>query len=130
MDNKDLLAVLDMSEAEQVKFLYINGHRQVLKTFSPGRLNVKYGENHEIIDIWNSQGELSFDLPALADLAFRLTIQTTINTRYLEACKLIYKKVFHTGIFTQRDMWLWFATRAPSIAKIIAALIAKGNTNG
>ena len=73
MNEQELLAVLDMSEEEQVEFFYIKGYRQLVDTFPAGGLRIKYNDSNEIISVKHSQSKLRFDRKALADLAFRLS---------------------------------------------------------
>ena len=137
MNEQELLAVLDMSEDEQVEFFYIKGYRQLVDTFPAGGLRIKFDDNNEIISVKHSQSKLRFDRKALADLAFRFRneMETGQWPQLAEAyeivrqhwCKVSWalrkRQGYNKKHISSSFFWLF---HSKPIHWIIAALIAKG----
>ena len=130
---KELLAVLDLPEEEQVEFFYIKGYRHLVDTFPAGGLRIKYDEDNKIISVKHSQSKLRFDRRALADLAFRMRDEICKDSltcdNYQKALRIIYRSFCKSQEGTSKQNMipytLWLESFIVPMERIIAALLAK-----
>ena len=112
MAEQDLLAVLDMSEDEQRKWVHFT-----LYDYYRGYTDSPLIQTEHI----------------LADLAFRLRSEVIKITDWWDACQLVYeyvaKEEFDKDKGWKSETGIWFQDFAKPIHWIIAALIAKGKEN-
>lgn len=110
--NKDkLLAVLDMSEDEQYRWV--------------SRSTQQKNFGYTICPNWDT---LPYQRMVLADLAFRLRDEVKYIHRcsFVRAAQLVYCHCLNVEKVPKDDtLWRWFSREANPIHIIIAALIAK-----
>ena len=120
-----ILAVLDMSEEEQVEFFYIKGYRQLVDTFPAGGLKVKYDKENNIISVKHSQSKLRFDRRALADLAFskRNEAMNFNKGAWYDATKQVWRECHNYRVY--RDFWVDCSKPIHWTIAALLALLAK-----
>lgn len=131
---EELLAVLDLPEDEQVRFLYLHGY-EAAKISGPGTLTFTEDDTGKVVAVFRDDGSpLEFDRLVLADLAFRLReeVVSEDSDLWAQACWYVQQwigwhkiKTWNTPSFAGLNNAEHEILTKGAIVWIIAALIAK-----